>query len=114
MDELELAWAAGFFDGEGYVGVVRDKRPGRTLKLNLYLEQVDRRPLDRFVAAVGCGRVIRRAARRAPNRQITHRIVLGHEKTTSTFMLLWPYLSEPKREQYLRARGEVDGQAKIA
>ena len=27
MQSIELAWAAGFFDGEGYVGSVR-RRPG--------------------------------------------------------------------------------------
>lgn len=55
---IELAWAAGFFEGEGNVRA----RSGNGLavpKLRLYIAQLDDRyPLDRFVAAVGAGRVV--------------------------------------------------------
>lgn len=107
--DVELAWAAGFFDGEGYVGVRRDKRPGRSLTLQIGIEQVDERPLLRFIKAVGwTGRPSLRPARRAPNRRPIYRIVMGHEDTVATMLAVWPYLSEPKREQLLRAAEEVD------
>jgi hypothetical protein len=107
--ETALAWAAGFFDGEGYVGVRRDKRPGRNLTLQIGIEQVDPRPLMRFREAVGCpGNVYARPTRRAGNRQIIHRLIMGHRATVQTFQLLWPYLSEPKKEQFLRVAREVD------
>jgi hypothetical protein len=114
--ETELAWAAGFFDGEGYVGVRRDNRPGRNLTLQIGIEQVDPRPLMRFRSAVGLeSPVYARPTRRAPKRQVIHRLVMGHRDTVTTMQLLWPYLSGPKREQFLRAVKEVDrGKAEVA
>ena len=107
--ETELAWAAGFFDGEGYVGVRRDKRPGRKLVLQIGIEQADERPLLRFKDAVGwTGNVVKRGAPRAPNRRVLYRIIMGHTDTVATMQALWPYLSEPKREQFLLAAKEVD------
>lgn len=102
--ETELAWAAGFFDGEGHVGVHRDKRPGRNLKLQIGIEQADKRPLERFKEAVEwSGTVARRTAPRTPNRRQMYRIIMGHNDTVLTMRRLWPYLSLPKREQLLRA-----------
>ncbi len=34
---------------------------------------------------------------------------MGHRDTVTTMQLLWPYLSGPKSEQFLRAAEEVDG-----
>lgn len=110
--DTERAWAAGFFDGEGWVGVSRDKRPGRRLGLQLSIEQVDPRPLERFKNAVGwSGQVSRRSTKRAPARQIIHRIHMGERATLSTISALWPYLSGPKREQFIRAATEVGYEA---
>src|SRR5690349_14646134 len=55
MSEVELAWAAGFFEGEGCVYLA----PGNLRPyLRIHIGQVDDRlPLDRFVEAVGAGRV---------------------------------------------------------
>lgn len=52
-DREERAWAAGFFDGEGWVG-----RNGRaTHSIRITLSQIDRVTLDRFCSAVGVGKV---------------------------------------------------------
>jgi hypothetical protein len=52
MDREELAWAAGFFDGEGSIGCYRkdERRPASPM---LQVSQVDRFVLDRFQAALG-------------------------------------------------------------
>ena len=113
--DTERAWAAGFFDGEGYVGIRRDKRPGRTLTLQIGIEQVDIRPLLRFKAAVGwSGYPVQRPARRAPARQPIYRIIMGHQDTLRTFAAMWPWLSEPKREQFTRAMEEINGTPAVA
>ncbi len=113
--DTERAWAAGFFDGEGYVGASRDKRPGRRPCLQLSIEQVDPRPLERFKVAVGWnGEVGKRQARRAPGRQIVHRIHMGHAATVRTFNAMWPWLSEPKQEQFLRAIKDIGYEEAIA
>lgn len=52
--EIELAWAAGFFDGEGYVGVYYDRRAALPKpKLQVSINQVNPEHLHRFRAAVG-------------------------------------------------------------
>lgn len=47
MNELELAWAAGFFDGEGSVQLTRRGKP------QWGIAQCDPAPLQRFLSAVG-------------------------------------------------------------
>lgn len=61
-NEIELAWAAGFFDGEGYVGFPKENTLLRNKKrlygnFRLAVSQVHREPLDRFLAAVGEGKI---------------------------------------------------------
>lgn len=62
-NELEWAWAAGFFDGEGHISC-RDRsgnshlakyRSPRTLAL--CISQHDREVLDRFKTIAQCGKV---------------------------------------------------------
>jgi len=106
---MEVSWAAGFFDGEGYVGVRRDKRAGRNPTLQIGIEQVRLEPLVRFAKAVQWdGNILLRPTKRAPERQKIHRLIMGHEDTVQTMMFLWPYLCEPKQEQFLKAAKEVD------
>jgi hypothetical protein len=107
--KAELGWAAGFLDGEGYVGVRRDSRPGRNPGLQFAIEQADRRPLERFAKAVRWeGRIYTRPDKRAPNRRQMYRIAMFHKDTVRVMRLLWPYMSEPKREQLLKAVKEID------
>ena len=53
MCETEVAWAAGFFDGEGWVGGGRTG--GRSIRVSI--TQTDRFVLDRFRNAVDAGTV---------------------------------------------------------
>ena len=108
--ESERAWAAGFFDGEGSTSVCRDKRPGRKVACSLSIEQTDMRPLVRFKDAVGWrGNIVQRAPR-APRRKTLYRIYMTNARTVATMQALWPWLSEPKREQFLRVCREVDAE----
>jgi hypothetical protein len=108
--EADLIWAAGFFDGEGSVNVTRDKRPGRRLALHLDIEQVDERPLRRFAEAVGWkGNIVVRAPR-APNRRTIHRIAMSGPEVIRVMQMLWPWISEPKREQWLRCVEQWDAE----
>jgi hypothetical protein len=108
--ETELAWAAGFFDGEGSISVRRDSRPGRKPALLLDIEQTDQRPLLRFHDAVRAGSLSRRPDSRGPNRKRLYRLHAGDKGTRRIIAALWPWLSEPKREQFiacLRNLGEL-------
>lgn len=95
--QTELAWAAGFFDGEGCVTY-----RAQTGQLCLSIPQVDRRVLDRWIEAVGVGMVrgpYKMGAGR-PGWQDQYVISITNFKGTKlTLERLWPWLGEVKREQ---------------
>jgi hypothetical protein len=98
-DTHELAWAAGFFDGEGNAGL-----SGRQLRLRV--SQVGRSTLDRFQAALGGMGQIRPDGER-PRKQPQHIFeLLRIEEVHLATWLLWPWLSEPKRAQIERAMAQ--------
>jgi len=107
MNKEELAWAAGFFDGEGSIGTyfnrphVDGSQGSGTTRLTI--TQKDRRPLDRFREAVGVGSV----TQRQPDAQHDYGMyalqVVKRAGVHQIIWLLWPWLSEPKREQIERA-----------
>lgn len=87
----ELAWAAGFFDGEGWSTLLRGKYP------QLGVAQKDQRPLIRFLFAIdGRGSVYKPGG--TSNAYQWRCSVL--EDVLYVLSLLWPYLSEPKKEQW--------------
>lgn len=66
MNELFLAWLAGFIDGEGHLSVAKKvKRGGEGRRINdtitynpeLHIAQTDRTALDEIVATLGVGGV---------------------------------------------------------
>jgi hypothetical protein len=113
--KTELAWSAGFFDGEGSISVVTRKASRRhyhrldTFSIRLRLCQVRREPLDRFVAATGSTQRVRGPYNdRRPNAQPQFEWTADGPAAERILGLLWPYLSPPKREQAERVRGQVD------
>jgi hypothetical protein len=96
---IELAWAAGFFDGEGSVYFT-----GKYI--TLAITQADRRPLDRFRAALDLGTV------RGPYRLEKSPYFVytaGVYEIQPVIEKLWPLLSEPKREQITNAKAKARG-----
>lgn len=111
MLETEIAWAAGFFDGEGSVFVRHTKRHkgGTTgkmyplLTVELSVAQVRREPLDRLLKALGTGVVRGPYAPKRKNHNKYYRFqTAGRPRVLRVATLLWPYLSIPKREQFLK------------
>lgn len=88
FDKLELAWAAGFFDGEGWFGY-RISKPSYGFVMGV--SQKDIRPLIRFKEALQLDTNIHK------NRINT--IILSGSKAFPATKNLWPFLSEPKKEQ---------------
>ena len=103
--KTELAWAAGFFDGEGCFSI---KGRRRKLRLSMSITQVDRRPLDRFVAAIGYGLVA------GPYQPPSHRgkpyygVYITGEAAEIIAEFLSMYLGEPKKEQLQRVLAEIN------
>lgn len=97
INREELAWAAGFFDGEGCFGI--DKRFSAPY---VRVSQKDRRALDRFVEVTGLGRVYFRNGN-GKYRGDTHIhwiAISGFEQTQALGAMLWQWLSPVKRDQF--------------
>lgn len=102
----ELAWAAGLFDGEGWIGAqVQSKRHHlRHLRVAISMNTPD--VLHRFHAVIGLGNVIgpHSAGRKNP---IWKWQVNTFEQSQAVVAFLWRWLSEPKRIQSSRAMNEM-------
>lgn len=100
LNREELAWSAGFFDGEGTIGLINASI--RKPNLQLSVRQVRREPLDRFQKAVGVGTI--GGPYKNPHGQdyFAYR-VNGHRSVQTVVAMLWAFLSEPKREQAHKA-----------
>ena len=106
-----LAWAAGFYDGEGSTGCYR-QTVSATLKdgsekeysspsLQMGIAQTDRAILERFHSIIGDGSICgpyqdHRSANRRP--QWSWKLS-GVERVRVALELLWPWLGETKRKQ---------------
>jgi hypothetical protein len=89
--ETEIAWAAGFFDGEG----TTSHRPKHSTRIQI--SQKEPGLLHRFADAVGSGSV------RGPYRNGTGHVwqyrVSNRRDVAAVIALLWPYLGEIKKAQ---------------
>jgi hypothetical protein len=94
MDKASAAWAAGLFDGEGYVGCIRGR-------LRIVVGQKDREVLDRFHAIVGDGNVL--GPYFPKGRQIFRWQVGGYSATKRVYEILRPNLGRIKVIQFWNA-----------
>ena len=107
MQRTELAWAAGLFDGEGSTGAYLFNG-GRQTYLRMQLRQNGHTQpvvLERFQRAVGGGLI------HGPHRSKTTpqwNWVANGPAAYRVLRLLWPYLSDPKRDQANRAITKVN------
>lgn len=97
----DLAWAAGFFDGEGCISIIRQRYtdPSRqpTYRLKLYVSQVNKRSLEEFEWAVGLkGRIVEQKAKGRSRRSCYH---LTYEGLASVVILR-------RLQPFLRRKGE--------
>jgi len=101
----ELAWAAGFFDGEGCTNCstrTNGKSTKRYRLLRMIVSQSEPTTLERFQAAVGFGRIEgpHHCPSHPPNAKPKWQYkVDGLDKVQALALFLWPWLSEPKRQQ---------------
>jgi hypothetical protein len=103
----ELAWAAGFFDGDGNVSAYYRESRG-TLTLQMVVTQKDRRPLQRLHTVLGVGRIYEVHPTARPERHWYQWQLHVNREVLRAMDKLWPYLSEPKREQWLSVKAKYD------
>lgn len=102
---VSLAWAAGFFDGEGCTTVTHFKNLKKTTSISLSLRsslaQVEKEPLINFLSSVKIG-TIRGPYKYSTNRQNHYQWNASGMDVIKLITKLWPYLSSPKRKQALK------------
>lgn len=96
IEREELAWAAGLFDGEGYVGI--NITQGKYPVLRVELSQKDRRVLDRFQAAMGGLGTIYLVRRQKGNPYFNWHTG-KFESAQAVIAFIWQWLSPVKRKQ---------------
>jgi len=89
MRKVDLAWAAGFVDGEGYVGM-----HGRSIALIIGQKHIE--PLNHFVDIFSIGKVKRIPTKYKGEPVIYHRIDYHGESAIFILKLIMPYMVEKK------------------
>lgn len=103
-DREQLAWAAGFFDGEGYTGFSKRRNGDGTARtwrrIDLQVNQTSREVLDRFRLAVGMGRVNGPYNYVGSNKSDHWQFAAsGFHQVQAVIARLWPFLTSTKRDQ---------------
>jgi hypothetical protein len=104
----ELAWAGGFYTGEGTVGCNyrNNTRLGNNegICIRMSIKQVEREPLVKFRNAISrIGSIV------GPNKRPLHQSpihqwrISSYEGTQAILAMLWPWLSTVKKEQARKA-----------
>ncbi len=107
VPETERAWAAGFFDGEGCCGVYRTKRNPAPTRVQVSIVQTETSTLERFYSATGRRGHLTYIDRANPKwKPVWTLQVTALADVEQVVATVWPYLSEPKREQ-IRASFET-------
>jgi hypothetical protein len=104
--EIQLAWAAGFFDGEGTVAADKDPHTGRYRAINMEIPQSSAEGIPdvllRFCQIVGVGNILGPYEPRSPwSRLPQYRWRSGaREDVEMVATLLSPWLGPVKRTQF--------------
>lgn len=103
MRRDDIAWAAGLFEGEGYVGVRRQK--GRkNPNAQIIMSSTDEDVLRRFVAIVGAGKVYGPYTYSNPKwKPYWQWQAQTYELVQHVVALLWPWLCTRRRAQAAEA-----------
>lgn len=109
LNELGLAWCAGFFDGEGWVGAVQATKVSKGIRS--YISQKDTRVLERFKAVTSLGRIAGPYRNSCPIYQWR---VSSSKDVKRLFYLLRPYLGAIKKKQFRQAIKIWDNRKKIS
>lgn len=99
--KTEIAWAAGFFDGEGTTCLQKQTKSGRDYP-RIAITQKFPEVLHRFRAAVNIGKVYGPYRHAAP-----YQFVATCHDAVIALRVIWPYLSPIKKAQAERIMREV-------
>lgn len=97
--ETDLAWAAGFFDGDGCVGFNKTRAHYKSLCIGIV--QVNKEPLERFLTVVDAGYI--NGPYEKPGNPVWQYQIRKVDDIMNVKNLLWPYLTHVKHEQFTKA-----------
>jgi hypothetical protein len=98
----DLAWAAGFLDGEGSFSLLAPKTPHGGVSPKLQAAQVDRELLDRLRRMFGGAIYLRRYNPPRPRIHDCHLWALNGKPAIGVMLTLYPMLSLKRRLQIQR------------
>lgn len=110
-DYVDIAWAAGLFEGEGCITVARNGRSAQYPHARVKIKMTDEDVVRRFLLVVEVGRV------REEPCEIKHGYkmqwewyVTNQEGVKDVLTLLLPYLGERRRARAVEVLALVEGQ----
>lgn len=114
LDPLELAWAAGFFDGEGNVSMYTKKSPMQSIRRPYLVVQIGQggstEELERFVKAVGIegATVLGPYGPYGKARLPVYRVMIVGNRARLVMDKLAPLLCSRKRADYQGALAKIN------
>ena len=105
-NELEIAWAAGLFEGEGCIVASRKNRDnsGRYVRLQMVLGSTDRDIVERYARIVGASRPLTTRERpEHPNHRTMHYSYIYGKECLPVIEMFLPFLGERRRAKALEA-----------
>jgi hypothetical protein len=101
---IDLAWAAGFFDGDGCITATwqpRKGRPNPDMRIVVNVTQNDYRTLQQFQTIVGCRGKIYPLKRQAVHNRQCWSLVYSGQHALAVLRVLLPYLRRKRQEALL-------------
>ncbi len=105
---LEVAWAAGLFEGEGCVGIY--PRPSGKVQIQIRLGMTDQDVVERFASIMGCGSIRKGQPGTGGEKPIYEWCVYEAERVREIVELLRPHLGIrrlAKAEEVLRLGADI-------
>lgn len=107
MKPVDIAWAAGLFEGEGSICIFEQKHNVLPL-IRVSIQMTDRDVVERFVQIMGCGRVTGEHRFGREHHKPTYRWHIGNRADVERIVLmLLPYLGERRSAKAREALAEI-------
>ncbi len=109
MTEVELAWAAGLFEGEGCFTFSKMKNRKNSIKVSAVIGMTDKDVLDRFASIMGFGNIKGPYKSSYPTCKPRYTWeVQSQPDVLRTIDLLLPFLMSRRRDKALEIKQEIE------
>ena len=96
----DIAWAAGLFEGEGCIYIIKHRKKSATLRLT----STDKDVVERFAQIVGVGNVLlETASRKSHWKPLYLWNISKREEVRRILVSFMPYLGERRKEKAIEA-----------